>query len=59
MEPDKCEIWEWVKWPDIRSWAEPQMHASEMSSRIEERKLFLPLLSLLQQRPGMDPTSGF
>ncbi len=56
MEPEKCEKWEWVKWPDMRQWAEAQMQASESSIENEERKLFLPLLSLLKQRQTINPT---
>ena len=66
MEPEKCERWEWVTWQVMRRWAEVQMcqrdgdtQATDLddnsSAQLENHKLFLPLLSLLIQRAGLDP----
>jgi hypothetical protein len=59
-----------VTWQDLRRWAEAQIcqeeddaeagessHAS--NTHPETRTLFLPLLSLLRQRPGMDPGQSY
>jgi 8-oxo-dGTP diphosphatase len=45
LEKDKCEGWEWAAWEDLRGWV-----ASK------ERRLFLPLVNLVAQRPGVIPT---
>jgi hypothetical protein len=70
MEPEKCERWEWATWQGIRRWAETQMHqkddeaqrdepGSKSSAQLENRQLFLPLLSLLRQRSGIDPAEAY
>lgn len=49
LEPDKCEGWEWVSWDQLREWV-------RIDGEVLERKLFLPLLNLMRQRPGVVPT---
>lgn len=44
MEVDKCEGWEWCEWSRL---VEMVQH--------EEGKMFLPLVSLVRQRPGLMP----
>ncbi|KAJ5584200.1 uncharacterized protein N7459_004000 [Penicillium hispanicum] len=48
LEVNKCDAWEWASWEAMRADGETQMRADK---DFEGRKLFLPLLSLLQQRP--------
>jgi len=70
MEPEKCERWEWVTWQDLRRWAEVQMRRQDDDAEackltrsrgrhFEDRELFLPLLNLLKQRPGLDPGQSY
>lgn len=70
MEPDKCEKWEWVSWQNLQNWPEMQRQlddnnreAGEMShdssAQLGHRKVFLPLLNLLRQRPGLDPGTKY
>ncbi|KAF2672233.1 nudix hydrolase 1 [Microthyrium microscopicum] len=42
MEPEKCYGWEWVTWEDLKS--SPKL-----------QPVFKPLTSLVEQRPGFDP----
>ncbi|KAI2896928.1 hypothetical protein CBS76997_4883 [Aspergillus niger] len=46
LEPHKCEQWKWVTWEEITSY-----HNDPKSSH----KLFIPLVNLLEQRPGFHP----
>jgi 8-oxo-dGTP diphosphatase len=70
MEPEKCERWEWVTWQDMRRWAEVQMRQQDedaaadesgrnSSAQVENRQLFLPLLSLLRQQSALDPGQSY
>ncbi|KAJ5281528.1 hypothetical protein N7478_006900 [Penicillium angulare] len=52
LEPEKCDRWEWVTWDEIRSYLSP-IHGDGPKAH---RKLFLPLVNLVKQRPGFDPT---
>ncbi|KAJ5168988.1 uncharacterized protein N7482_004582 [Penicillium canariense] len=48
MEPEKCSAWEWTSWDELRAAGESQISSGSASTG---KQLFLPLLSLLQQRP--------
>ncbi|KAJ5477290.1 hypothetical protein N7539_007434 [Penicillium diatomitis] len=48
VEPEKCSAWEWCSWEDLRSMGQQQLSAG---SEFSGEQLFLPLLSLLEQRP--------
>ncbi|KAF2168831.1 hypothetical protein M409DRAFT_65208 [Zasmidium cellare ATCC 36951] len=45
MEEDKCEGWEWCEWSEL----------AEMVGGKREGKLFLPLVDLVNSRPGLVP----
>ena len=51
LEPDKCEAWEWTSWEEVKAWAE-----EAGDGEVSRRKLFLPLVNLIRQRPGVVPT---
>lgn len=46
LEPHKCEQWKWVTWEEVSSY-----HSDPNSNH----RLFIPLVNLLEQRPGFHP----
>ncbi|EKG10293.1 hypothetical protein MPH_12573 [Macrophomina phaseolina MS6] len=50
LEPEKCEEWRWISWDELRTWVEKSKAGQEDAPR-----LFLPLLDLFAQRPGLSP----
>ena len=39
MEPDKCQVWRWIEWDEVREWARDQGAA--------EQKRFTPIVNLI------------
>ena len=73
MEPDKCSGWEWVTWQQLVRWGERQIRDEGLEEQAgrplmisatvngdsdHHRRLFVPMLNLLLQRPGVEPTLG-
>lgn len=58
MEPDKCESWQWVGWDTLQRYARVQAALLEQKETEHEdaRKLFSPLVALIQQRPNIIPS---
>jgi len=48
LEPDKCDGWEWIQWREVVKWVVGAEEAPD-------RKVFLPLVNLIKQRPGVVP----
>ncbi|KAL4809579.1 NUDIX hydrolase domain-like protein [Aspergillus unguis] len=57
MEPNKCLEWRWVSWEELKSEREKLVRAEKegRESEGELKKLFIPLLSLFEQREGFEP----
>ena len=53
LESEKCEGWEWVSWKELMMWVKEEREARD-GERLE-RRLFLPLVNLVHQRPGVIP----
>lgn len=53
LEPEKCEEWEWMSWKDLVNLVERQSEATD--DEAEVRYLFMPLETLVRQRPGIVP----
>ncbi|KAJ9214462.1 hypothetical protein DTO166G4_3866 [Paecilomyces variotii] len=58
LEPEKCEGWEWASWDDVCSMYEAEAQAAD-SQNYEGKRLFLPLTSIFQQRPGFNPIQQY
>jgi 8-oxo-dGTP diphosphatase len=54
LEPDKCEGWEWASWKQLMDWVRLEGEAGD--DEVLKRKLFLPLLNLVRQRPVVVPS---
>ncbi|KAF3394251.1 Nudix hydrolase 1 [Penicillium rolfsii] len=48
LEPEKCTAWEWASWDELKAEGVSQLKSGSNHSG---RELFLPLLSLIEQRP--------
>ena len=58
LEPDKCRAWEWASWEDLLGWVAREKFEDEAGEKgdVVGRKLFTPLLNMVDQRPGVVPT---
>lgn len=52
LEPNKCEGWEWIDWQTMLSWCK---NAQSGTGQSNENVLFLPMIDLVEQRPGLEP----
>ncbi|KIW03499.1 uncharacterized protein PV09_05266 [Verruconis gallopava] len=50
MEPNKCECWQFITWPQLREYAEQDLQASDNDVKM----LFKPMVHFVTQR-GFDP----
>ena len=58
MEPQKCEGWEWDHWASVEDLARIRLAQRDVESNAageEGRKLFSPLVNLVEQRIGFRP----
>ncbi|KFG84198.1 putative NUDIX domain [Metarhizium anisopliae] len=55
LEPDKCESWEWITWNDLLGWIQTSQNKSAENDDLKH-KIFIPLLNIAKQRPGVRPT---
>ncbi|OAA39124.1 NUDIX hydrolase domain protein [Metarhizium rileyi] len=57
LEPDKCKSWEWIAWNDLLRWIQ-NSHSQSTDGESSKHEVFLPLLNLVKQRPGVRPTDA-
>ncbi|KAL3458820.1 NUDIX hydrolase domain-like protein [Aspergillus heterothallicus] len=55
LEPNKCAEWRWVSWAELAGDRVKFVEAQEEGRETEGKKLFIPLLSLFEQRGGFQP----
>ncbi|KAL4774984.1 NUDIX hydrolase domain-like protein [Aspergillus nidulans var. acristatus] len=51
----KCAEWRWVSWEELAEARKKQVEADQAKRETEGKKLFVPLLSLFEQRSGFQP----
>ncbi|KAL2061605.1 hypothetical protein VTL71DRAFT_6982 [Oculimacula yallundae] len=51
LEKEKCEGWEWCRWEELVKMVEKDGEGVE-----RKRELFVPLVNLVRQRPGVIPS---
>ncbi|KAH7391535.1 NUDIX hydrolase domain-like protein [Cadophora sp. MPI-SDFR-AT-0126] len=51
LEKEKCEGWDWINWKELVGLVEKDKKGEEV-----QRSLFIPLLNLIRQRPGVIPS---
>lgn len=56
LEPDKCTKWEWATWTELLEWVKRENEARE-KGEVAVKRLFTPFMSLIDQRPGVKPSS--
>ncbi|KAL4993095.1 NUDIX hydrolase domain-like protein [Aspergillus recurvatus] len=54
----KCAEWRWVSWEELADDRKKQVEADQAKRETEGKKLFVPLLSLFEQRCGFEPVSS-
>lgn len=55
LEPNKCEGWDWISWGQLLDWI--KLEEAAVQGQILDRRVFLPLLDLIRQRPHSIPTN--
>ncbi|KAL2832719.1 NUDIX hydrolase domain-like protein [Aspergillus pseudoustus] len=55
LEPAKCAEWRWVSWKELEGDRAKFVEAQKEGRETEGKKLFIPLLSLFEQRGGFKP----
>ncbi|KAL2801959.1 NUDIX hydrolase domain-like protein [Aspergillus granulosus] len=55
LEPNKCAEWRWVSWEELQGGYAEFVEAQKEGRETEGKKLFIPLISLFEQRPEDKP----
>ncbi|KAL2858323.1 NUDIX hydrolase domain-like protein [Aspergillus pseudodeflectus] len=55
LEPNKCAEWRWVAWEELEGDRAKFVEAQKAGTETEGKRLFIPILSLFEQRAGFEP----
>lgn len=59
LEPNKCEVWRWISWETMLEWYEENAKRSVNDEGKRGNTLFMPMMGLVEQRPGIKPLLTF
>ncbi|KAL2808764.1 NUDIX hydrolase domain-like protein [Aspergillus granulosus] len=55
LEPNKCAEWRWISWEELKGDHAKFVEAQKEGREAEGKKLFIPIISLFEQRQELKP----